>query len=346
MRRFRFLLAGALLAAFVFSGVASAAAAVDIPGVPASFTDWMPVSLNSADASATHSVFSVSLHKQDWLDVSSENGHLGFNLFAPSATSVLTDTPIAEAIYVELAYGPTVSYETSISGTYFIDSFAPAGAGAVADGVGVYVTPYTSLKLNSAAAQLVGYNQKAGISLTLLNGDGQPSDLDVPVRVYRSVNGAAWSWFTTITSVNPVKSYVAPTTIRTSYKMLIADDLNAWTQPSTSAVKTVTPTAYLTNAVAPAAMARTKYYSVYGYLKPQHKAGTYPVRIYRYRYERGAWKSYSYVNAKAANYSNYTKYAASMRLPYAGRWRVRACAPADTGHRATWASAYDYVTVK
>ena len=333
-----------MLATFVFSGVASAAAVVDIPGVPANLLDVVNVTLNSGDTTANHAVFSVVLHKYDWLDAWSEYGRLGLNLFAPSAKSVLTDAPIADASYTDPIYGPTVSYETSASGTYFVDGFALPGSGVTTDGVDVFVTPYTRMKLNTAAAQLVAYNQKAGISLTLLNGDGQPSDIDVPVGVYRSVNGAAWSLLTTIASVNPVKSYVAPTTIRTSYKMIVTEDSGA--QPSTSAVRTITPTAYVSNAVAPATMAHTKYYSVYGYLKPTHTAGTYPVRIYKWRYVSGAWKSYGYMNAKAANYSSYTKYAASVRLPYAGKWKVRAYASADSGHRATWASAYGYVAVK
>jgi len=52
------------------------------------------------------------------------------------------------------------------------------------------------------------------------------------------------------------------------------------------------------------------------------------------------------VSAKASNYSTYTKYSRSIRLPYAGKWRLRAYAPADSGHAATWSSGYDYVTVK
>jgi|GEM_PF-6691476 len=98
--------------------------------------------------------------------------------------------------------------------------------------------------------------------------------------------------------------------------------------------------------VAPKTMMRTKYYTVYGLLKPRHAARTYPVRIYKYRYVSGHWRSYGYVNAKASNYFSYTKYSVKMRLAYKGKWRLRAYAPADSKHLARWSSAYDYVTVK
>ncbi|MBI5232422.1 MAG: hypothetical protein HY876_09695, partial [Coriobacteriales bacterium] len=97
---------------------------------------------------------------------------------------------------------------------------------------------------------------------------------------------------------------------------------------------------------APSSMRRTRSYSVSGYLKPRHTPGARPVRVYRWRYVNRTWKSYGYVWAKASNYSTYTKYSCSMRLPYAGRWRVRAYHPEDSQHAGTWSRSYDYVTVK
>ncbi|MEZ5125280.1 MAG: VCBS repeat-containing protein [Thermoleophilia bacterium] len=100
------------------------------------------------------------------------------------------------------------------------------------------------------------------------------------------------------------------------------------------------------NPVAPATMYANKAKSVYGYLKPRHTAGTYPVRIYKYRYVGGIWKSYGFVKAKAYNYSTYTKYVASVKPPYKGKWRLRAYHPACSQHRAKWSARYDYVTVR
>ena len=61
---------------------------------------------------------------------------------------------------------------------------------------------------------------------------------------------------------------------------------------------------------------------------------------------RGKWKSYGYVNAKAYNYSSYTKYLRKIKLTSKGKWRLRAYARADSAHAAAWSSGYDYVTVK
>lgn len=98
--------------------------------------------------------------------------------------------------------------------------------------------------------------------------------------------------------------------------------------------------------VAPARMSHSRSYTVYGYLKPRHTAGSYPVRIYRYRLVGRVWRSYGYVTARASNVRTYTRYTRSVRLPYAGKWRLRAFAPADARHTDAWSAGYDYVTVR
>jgi Tol biopolymer transport system component len=98
---------------------------------------------------------------------------------------------------------------------------------------------------------------------------------------------------------------------------------------------------------APSTMRKGRSYSVYGYLKARHAAGTSAVRIYRYKKNsKGAWVGYGYVTAKLSNYSSYSKYAKSFSLPSTGKWRLRAYAPADSVHPEAWSSGYDYVTVK
>ncbi len=106
------------------------------------------------------------------------------------------------------------------------------------------------------------------------------------------------------------------------------------------------PNASVGNPVAPRTMTRGRYYTVTGSLKPRHTAGTSPVRIYRYRYVGGKWKSYGYVNAKVVNRLSYSKYTKRMSLPAAGRWRLRAYAPTDAQHFGTWSAGADYVTVR
>jgi beta propeller repeat protein len=100
------------------------------------------------------------------------------------------------------------------------------------------------------------------------------------------------------------------------------------------------------NPVAPKRMSPVRRYTVTSTLKPRHTAGTYPVRVYKYRYVSGKWKSYGYVKAKAANYSTYTRCSCKVRLSLKGSWRLRALAPPDAFHKATWSRGYTYVTVK
>ena len=79
-------------------------------------------------------------------------------------------------------------------------------------------------------------------------------------------------------------------------------------------------------------MTRNRYYSAYGFLKPRHTAGTYPVRIYAYRWEKYkgkySWRSKGSFSARAYTYSNYTKYKGNVRLTLAGTWK-----PARLPHR-------------
>jgi hypothetical protein len=100
------------------------------------------------------------------------------------------------------------------------------------------------------------------------------------------------------------------------------------------------------NPVAPRVMYKGKAKKVYGSLKPRHTAGTYPVRIYKYRYVSGKWKPYGYVKARVANYSSYSRYSKALSFPARGKWRIRAYHPACSLHVAKWSAKYDHVTVK
>jgi|GEM_PF-4669412 len=100
------------------------------------------------------------------------------------------------------------------------------------------------------------------------------------------------------------------------------------------------------NPVAPSVMYKRKAKTIYGSLKPRHTAGTYPVRIYRWKKVSGVWKSYGYVKARVRNYSSYSRYSKSLSFPSRGKWRVRAYHPACSQHRARWSASYDYITVR
>jgi hypothetical protein len=147
------------------------------------------------------------------------------------------------------------------------------------------------------------------------------------------------------TAGNGTFSLVAKPTRKTYYRAHFVGDADFL--PSMSAVRSATPRVHIGAPKAPVTMYAKRAKTVYGYLKPRHTAKTYPVRIYKWkRLASGKWKSYGYVKAKASNYSTYTKYSASLQLPSKGTWRLRAYAPADSRHAATWSAKYDYVKVK
>ncbi len=98
--------------------------------------------------------------------------------------------------------------------------------------------------------------------------------------------------------------------------------------------------------VAPKTMKRSKSYTVYGSLKPEHAAGSKPVRIYKYKQVGKKWVKKGYVTAKAYDYKGNTRYKVKMKLTSKGKWRLRAYAPSDAQHVATWSAKYDSVTVK
>ena len=128
---------------------------------------------------------------------------------------------------------------------------------------------------------------------------------------------------------------------KTIYRALF---LSSGGYASASALRGVLPKVYLSTPAAPSSMTRGKSYAISGYLKPKHTAGTWPVRIYKYRYESGTWVNRGYHSARVSDYGSYSKYTGSVYLQGSGKWMLKAYAPTDTWHWATW-SGYDLVTV-
>lgn len=174
--------------------------------------------------------------------------------------------------------------------------------------------------------------------------EGAPRADNTVVLLSKAYGAADWRYAReTTTAADGSYSFSVKPTGKTAYMVFSLGDLeyiDVATTPVWVSVK-----AWVGNPAAPTTMYVNKAASVWALLKPQHSAGSYPVRIYKYRYVSGTWKSYGYVNAKAANYSSYTRATASVKLPYRGRWRLRAY-HSDAGHLATYSSGYDYVTVK
>lgn len=129
----------------------------------------------------------------------------------------------------------------------------------------------------------------------------------------------------------------------TRYQAIFEGDSNY--AIATSMLVLVKPKPYVSTPSSASTQYYGRYYTASGYIKPRHTAGSKPIRIYRDRLVSGSWKSYGYVSAKASNYSSYSKYSVSMKLPARGKWRLRAVHPTDTYFTGV-TTGYRYVTVK
>jgi photosystem II stability/assembly factor-like uncharacterized protein len=144
------------------------------------------------------------------------------------------------------------------------------------------------------------------------------------------------------------KFTVAPTT-KTYYRVSFAGSGNYYVA-SASATICLTPRVYLSTPTAPATAYRSRTFTSVTYLKPLHRAATYPAKLQCYRNEKQRSGTYKWVlrktvAAKAVDYSTYTKVTAKVSLPYAGKWRIRAYHAADSKNAATY-SGYRYLSVR
>ena len=205
-------------------------------------------------------------------------------------------------------------------------------------------TVATSIALSTKSTTLAAYGNALSIVGTLTtNGVGLGGQ---KVVLQTSADGVAFanSAVTATTTVSGAFSLRVVPTRKTWYRAVFAGTAS-YVGATTGSVF-VLPRAFVSTPVAPATMSRAKAAAVYGFLKPRYVAGTYPVRVYLWRLVAGKWKAYGFANAKSSNYSSYTKYVASVKFAYAGKWRVRAYHAADARYAESWSTGYDVVTVK
>ena len=244
-------------------------------------------------------------------------------------------------------YGSTGS-KVGLQAIYTVngnDCFVVGGAGAILKGHAVGAL--TSVVVTSKSKTLASYRQSYVLTGRLAyNGRALPNKR---VRLQTSSAGAGFAYSSLSATTAPdgtFKMTVTPAS-KTYYRARFDGDGGDYlASPYSSSVR-VTPVPYTGTPIAPRTMRRSVYYTVRGYLKPKHVAGSYPVRIYKWRKTAsGKWKGYGYVNAKASTYPGGSKYSRKVKLAYRGTWRLRAYAPADAGHARAWSRGYDYVKVK
>jgi hypothetical protein len=162
-----------------------------------------------------------------------------------------------------------------------------------------------------------------------------------PLRVQWSANKKTWKNLSAcVTGLSGSVTVKVKPSVKTYYRVHFAG--NVATRATTSTAVVVTPQVLLGAPVAAATVRHAVAFTVSGILKPRHAVGSHVVRVYCYRLKAGRWVYVRAYLARTIAFSTYSKYTVRISLSVAGQWRLRAYAPADAQHAATW-SAYRYV---
>jgi hypothetical protein len=207
------------------------------------------------------------------------------------------------------------------------------------------VAPAASLRTAvwiGVAPTSVRYGQPVTVNATLVNSAGTR----VPgrtVSVEQCTRAGVWTTVKSASSSTGRYTFVVYPSRRTYYRVSFAGDATYYS--SRSAYQLVSTTAQLTGPVTSAAgVIKGKAITVSGYLKPRHTAGTSAVTLQAWMLVSGTWKLIGTYPAPIANYSTYSRYGATVYLPYAGSWKIRAVhADADhlwTGTGWAWVRVY------
>lgn len=268
---------------------------------------------------------------------------LGLNLYDEYSDDLATGTKIASA-------GPSASFPMGFSYTadesgYFFFDVRAAGTQAA------YTLDLNVTRRNTSIAFWPGKTTVAYAGTTTLYGELWSDYLDEAapstgeVMISFSTDGKFFEPMKIVPVVNGQFSY-------TPWPM----GQKIWFQATFLGNGTFCPSPTASTAVnvqadlGPVAGTRysTRSYKLEGFMAPRHTPGSYPVRIYMWRYVNGSYKAYGYKNARAYDYKyegeTYTRYYYAYKFPYTGKWRLQAY-HADSLHAAT-RSSYSYLTVK
>ncbi|MBI5230670.1 MAG: PD40 domain-containing protein [Coriobacteriales bacterium] len=207
----------------------------------------------------------------------------------------------------------------------------------------IYLGNILAPRLTAGAEIPVAYNTSTSIwgALTSASGTGLSGR---SVVLESSTDGLEWTAGapSTTSGEGAFSSATPALTTATWFRTRFVGD-EEWFS-ALSAPILVKPCSGLGTPVARSKMTKTKTYTIYGGLKPHHTAGASAGRVYAYRKQSGSWVLRKTFTTTAYDYSTYSRYRASVKLPYSGSWRMRAY-HSDGGHATTY-SNWRYATVK
>ena len=231
------------------------------------------------------------------------------------------------------------------------------------DGLGIgimQVTSYVAYDLDVERLKAdIDYNIAAGADILLEKRTWTPVIGDGDTRCYETWFYAAWA-YNGWTADNPypyqVWRHVADgpegwwtgVPVTAVPKASLVNGLGVTTptpQPAHYWSPTPLPKPTLSAPRAPSVVVAGAPFAVTGTLSPAHPAGAHSVEILCYRAAGSAWVLEKTIPATNEDAAGATRYVARVALGKAGRWRLRAYAPADADHAAA-SSAARNVTVR
>ena len=231
------------------------------------------------------------------------------------------------------------------------------------DGLGIGIMQVTSYELFHFDVDRlktdIDYNIECGVQILLEKRTWTPVIGDGDGRCYESWFYAVWA-YNAWTADNPypyqVWAHVAAgpegwwtgVPVTPVAKSSLVDGLGVaipTPQPAHYWSPTPLPKPTLSAPRAPSVVVAGARFAVSGTLSPAHAAGAHSVEIRCYRAAGSAWVLEQTILATNEDAAGATRYVARVALGKAGRWRLRAYAPADADHAAA-SSAARNVTVR
>jgi beta propeller repeat protein len=204
----------------------------------------------------------------------------------------------------------------------------------------VYLTPLALPKLTARAdATVVPYETAATLTGGLTATGGSFID-GKTITLQYSADRKTWTDGMTAATARGGNVVIQSPALRTARHLRLRWAGDAEFLGAASTPILVKPRVFLTTPSASLSVKRDAAFTTTGFLKPRHRANSYPVKIECFHGVKQADGSLKYVfwkavRASASDYSTYTKYKASLSLPYSGTWRIRAWHPADAQNAST-----------
>ena len=219
---------------------------------------------------------------------------------------------------------------------------AMAAAAAPAKAVQRDVPEATSLSL-SATPVLVDYGGSTTLAGRLSTQSGPVAGATLDLA--SSTDGTSWSEPAQVATdaTGEFSVQVAPDTAysQTLYRVDFAGSAELAPAKAQIAVQSRPD---LGAPVVPLSVGRTTSFEVGGVLQPRQTAGGAPVSLTGYRREKGQWVLRQTIDVAVVDQASSSTYAATLSLPSAGTWRLRAVS-AEGGVAETWSPWSRTITV-